>query len=61
MRAAGANVKIEGAVIEGLGDPIRAEVARDAKHTTIKLAAPRVDLAQASKFAGKDLGIRGTL
>lgn len=60
--ARGANVRVEGAVIEGLGDPIRAEVSRDAQKTVVKLAAPRVDLVQASKFAGQDLGITsGTL
>lgn len=60
--AKGANVRVDGAVVEGLGEPIRAQVSRDAQKTVVKLAAPRIDLVQASKFAGQDLGITsGTL
>lgn len=60
--AKGANVRVDGAVIEGLGDPIRAEVSRDPQKTVVKLAAPRIDLAKATKLAGQDLGITsGTL
>lgn len=62
VTAAGPNVRVEGAVIEGLGDPIRAEVTRSSQKTVVKVAAPRIDLAQATKFAGQDLGISsGTL
>src|SRR5690606_34915200 len=62
VRASTAGVSVEGAVIEGLGDPIRAELSRDRVRTVVKLAAPRIDLARVTKLVGRDLGVTsGTL
>lgn len=59
VQAAGASIRVEDARIEGLGEPIRAELARDPRTTTVKVAAPRVDLAKVSRVIGRDVGVSG--
>lgn len=57
IESEGARIRVDGAFVEGLGEPIRADVERTPGKATVRIAAPRIDLAKASRLAGRDLGI----
>src|SRR5690606_29384237 len=55
-------VEVRGAVVEGLGQPIRAEMRRDALGLRANVDAPRIDLARAARLLGKERDVtEGTL
>jgi translocation and assembly module TamB len=53
VEIAGARMTVEGGVVSGLGEPIRADVSRDANVLHIKLDAPSIDLHRVAIIAGK--------
>lgn len=63
----GSSLRVEGVEVRGVGEPIRAEVSRDARELRGFIDAPGIDLRQVARFAGRDdlqvergvLGLRG--
>ncbi len=63
----GASVRVEGVEVRGVGEPIRADVSRDARELRGSIDAPGIDLRRLARFAGRDdldvergvLGLRG--
>ena len=58
VQISGPRVSVDGAVVTGLGEPIRAVFSRDANEIRVKLDAPSVDLARAALIAGKPNAVR---
>ncbi|MBN9160928.1 MAG: hypothetical protein BGO98_02095 [Myxococcales bacterium 68-20] len=64
VRIHGPSLRVEGAEVCGVGDPIRVELSKDAREVRASIDAPRIDVPLAARIAGKNepLGIRsGTL
>ncbi|MBN9167245.1 MAG: translocation/assembly module TamB domain-containing protein [Myxococcales bacterium] len=68
VRIEGASsLRVEGAEVRGVGEPIRADVSRDARELRGFIDAPGIDLRRLARFAGRDdlevergvLGLRG--
>jgi translocation and assembly module TamB len=58
VRVAGSNLRVEGIEILGIGDPIRADVSKDAVEIRATVEAPKIDLLKVVRLAGKeDLGV----
>jgi translocation and assembly module TamB len=55
----GPRLVVEGAVIEGFGEPIFADLSRDAQELHVKLAAPAIDLARVARLAGRPSAASG--
>ena len=53
VQIGGARMLVEGGVVTGLGEPIHADVSRDANVVHVKLDAPSVDLHRVAVIAGK--------
>jgi translocation and assembly module TamB len=49
---------VEGGVVDGLGEPIRASVRKDARELHVVVVAPRVDLERVAFLAGKERAVR---
>ncbi len=60
VRIHGPSLRVEGAEVRGVGDPIRAELSRDPRETRAKIDAPRIDLPIVARILGKkdELGLR---
>jgi translocation and assembly module TamB len=59
VQIGGARMSVDGAVITGLGQPIRADVSRDPQVVRIKLDAPSIDLHRVAVLAGKADAVTG--
>lgn len=68
VRIRGSSLRIEGANLRGLGEPIRAEFSKDAREIRTRIDAPRIDLPLVVRIAGLEgqfpavrgrVGIRG--
>ncbi len=55
----GPELRVEGAVIDGLGEPLRAEVTRRGSSITVKVDAPSLDLARVAAVAGRPDDVAG--
>ena len=61
VRVAGPNIRVKDAVVEGLGDPIRADFAKDPAAIHVAVNAPKIELARVARVAQIE-GVRsGTL
>ncbi len=60
VRIDGPRLRVEGAEVRGVGEPIRAEMSKDARELRARIDAPRIDLPLVARIAGKkdELGIR---
>ncbi|MDB4935880.1 MAG: hypothetical protein JWP87_2852 [Labilithrix sp.] len=62
VQLGGPRMVVDGAVVTGLGEPIRADVSRDPKVVSVKIDAPSIDLRRLAIVAGQpDLVRSGTL
>ena len=62
VQVGGPTMAVEGAVITGLGEPLRADFSRSASEIHVKLDGPSIDLARVAVIAGKPSAVSaGTL
>lgn len=59
VQIAGSRLRVEGAVVTGLGDPIHADASRDAEGLRVAIAAPAIDLRRVAILAGRASSVRG--
>lgn len=50
----GRALEVKGAVVEGLGEPIRAEIRKDARGMEVNVDAPRIELVRVARILGRD-------
>jgi translocation and assembly module TamB len=58
VQIAGSRVRVDGAVITGLGEPIHADASREANVLRIAIAAPGIDLQRVATLAGRASTVR---
>ena len=62
VQVGGPTMAVEGAIITGLGEPLKADVSRSASEIRVKLDGPSIDLARVALIAGQPDVVRsGTL
>ena len=58
VQVVGSRIVVEGAIVNGLGKPILADVSRDANELNVKLDGPWIDLHRVALIVGKPDAVR---